>query len=431
MKSRKFAVKRTVLSVACGAFALPLLARAGDGPYVGVEGGANWQAPQNIQSTGLLPGDDTAKFKHPFDAGYAGGLTFGYGSTLGLRPELELDYRRNDIKSINGTAATGSENAYTAMGNLWYDIKTPTGLFSVIHPYFGGGAGAARLAVRNAAPLNDYTTRFAYQGGAGIGFDLSPNVTLSADWRYLQSNRGDLMLVSGGDEHARYRAQSAMLGVKYSFGAAPTPPPPPPPPAPPRPLPPPPPPPVVDSDGDGVPDNLDKCPGTPHGFKVDADGCIIEQTVVLRAVNFEFNSDKLTQPSEQTLNEVAAALNGQPTLSVQIGGYTDSVGSAGYNLKLSQKRANAVQAYLVSKGVSSSNLVAKGFGKANPIASNDTDEGRTENRRVEFVVLNKPATVKVIDEGSTAQSKAAAESSAADKPRHKHKAAKPAGDSTQ
>jgi len=429
MKFPQNKLKRIAMSAVCASLAVPLLAHAGDGPYVGVEGGANWQSPQNFDSNSVLLNGD-AKFKHPFDAGYIGGLTFGYGTSIGLRPELELDYRRNDVKSFNGFGASGFENAFTAMGNLWYDFKRPTGLFSVVHPYLGGGVGGARVAIRGATPQNDFSTKFAYQGGAGVGFDVTPNLTLSADWRYLQTAHASYDLGAANDASARYRSQSAMLGVRYSFGAQPTPPPPPapPPPPPPRPLPPPPPPPVLDSDGDGVPDNLDRCPGTPHGFKVDATGCIIEQTVVLRAVNFEFNSDQLTLPSQQTLDEVATALNGQPTLSVQNGGYTDSVGSAAYNLKLSQKRAESVRRYLSSKGVAAGNLVAKGFGKANPIASNDTDSGRAENRRVEFVVLNKPATVKVIDKGSTEQSKAAAEgdSTAKAKPHHKRKAAIPA-----
>ncbi|MGH8540799.1 MAG: OmpA family protein [Stenotrophobium sp.] len=169
----------------------------------------------------------------------------------------------------------------------------------------------------------------------------------------------------------------------------------------------------------------------PHGFKVDANGCIIQQDVVLRGVNFEYNSDRLTAPSQETLDELATTLNGQPELNVEIAGYTDSRGSAAYNLRLSRERAESVRSYLISKGVKGSSLVAKGYGKAKPIASNDTNEGRTENRRVEFVVLNKPADLKVTSEGSTEQSKAAAEERARAKAKakvehkkhkkHKHK----------
>ncbi|WP_273452262.1 OmpA family protein, partial [Nevskia ramosa] len=158
----------------------------------------------------------------------------------------------------------------------------------------------------------------------------------------------------------------------------------------------------------GVPDNLDKCPGTPKGFKVDRDGCIIEQKVTLRSINFEFNKDRLTDPSKLSLNEVATALNAQSALSVQVGGYTDSLGSDAYNQKLSQRRADAVRVYLISQGVPSGQLTAKGFGEANPVGDNATEEGRTENRRVEFTVLNKPASVKVIEKTPTPASKKAA-----------------------
>ena len=181
-----------------------------------------------------------------------------------------------------------------------------------------------------------------------------------------------------------------------------------------------PPPPPRDSDGDGVPDNLDKCPNTPQGFKVDATGCIIQQTVILRSVNFEFNSDHLTVPAQETLDKVAGALEGQPNLNVEIDGYTDSIGSDAYNLKLSKKRAESVKTYLVAHGVAADHLFARGFGEAKPIASNQTDEGRAENRRVEFQVLNEPPTVKVISKGSTAASKAAAEGSKAPRVK-KHK----------
>jgi OOP family OmpA-OmpF porin len=94
------------------------------------------------------------------------------------------------------------------------------------------------------------------------------------------------------------------------------------------------------------------------------------------------------------------------------------VGSASYNLALSKKRAESVRKFLVSKGVNGSNLVAQGFGKTRPIASNDTEEGRAENRRVEFVVLNRPpADVKVISKDPTSQSKAAARGGEARKTR--------------
>lgn len=422
MKLRRDKVKRALFTAACGALALPLMAQAGEGIYVGVEGGLNFEGPQSFKTNGSVEG--TATFADPFKVAYIGGLTVGYSLPIGLRPELEYAYRRNDFKSFSNIGiSSGFESAHSVMANLWYDFKLPEGYFSIVHPYIGGGVGSTSFAIYDETSRNDYDIKFAYQGGAGVGVDLTPNLTLSAGWRYLQTNLGDVDITGSGSlQTAHYRAQSVIFGLQYSFGepslsiAAPEEPPvqvipvqePPPP------LPPPPP---VDSDGDGVPDYLDRCPGTPHGFKVDASGCIIEQTVVLRAVDFEVNSDQLTLPSQQTLAEVAEALKSQPALSLQINGYTDATGSPAYNLKLSQKRAESVRRYLTDHGVAYANLRAKGLGKTNPIASNDSEDGRAQNRRVEFVVLSQPFAVKVVDKGSTPQSEAAAEGGA---PVHHH-----------
>jgi len=193
----------------------------------------------------------------------------------------------------------------------------------------------------------------------------------------------------------------AGVGFQLMFGA-PTPPPPPvakslPPPPEEAPPPPPPPPPAPEP-----------C-HAPAGFQVDANCRIIEQTLVVRAVDFEFNSLRLTEPAQETLDEVATALAKQPEMQVEIQGYTDSIGTDAYNLSLSQKRADAVKAYLVGKGLNSSSLTAKGYGKADPIASNATKEGRAQNRRVAFAVTSAPDHVKVVTKDATDASTEAAE----------------------
>jgi OOP family OmpA-OmpF porin len=96
-------------------------------------------------------------------------------------------------------------------------------------------------------------------------------------------------------------------------------------------------------------------------------------------------------------------------MQVEIQGYTDSIGTDAYNLSLSRKRAQAVKEYLVGKGLSDSSLTAKGYGKADPIASNTTKEGRAENRRVAFSVTNAPSHVKVVTEDASDASTEAAE----------------------
>jgi OOP family OmpA-OmpF porin len=145
----------------------------------------------------------------------------------------------------------------------------------------------------------------------------------------------------------------------------------------------------LDSDGDGVADAVDQCPGTPQGFKVDARGCIVEQIAVLRTVNFDFGSDKLTNEAKSTLDQLASSLATQPDLHVEISGHTDSLGPQAINLTLSEKRSAAVKAYLIQHGVASGRLRAEGYGEFNPVATNETEEGRALNRRVEFKVLNR------------------------------------------
>jgi len=144
----------------------------------------------------------------------------------------------------------------------------------------------------------------------------------------------------------------------------------------------------LDSDGDGVPDYLDKCPDTPKGLVVDETGCVPAGFMVVGEVLFDTNKWNIKPEGQAELDKGVAFLLKNPQLKVEIQGHTDSTGAAAWNATLSQRRAESVMKYLVSKGVPAAQLTAKGFGPANPVAPNDTKEGRAKNRRVDFMKAN-------------------------------------------
>lgn len=109
-----------------------------------------------------------------------------------------------------------------------------------------------------------------------------------------------------------------------------------------------------------------------------------EPVVLSSEVNFAFDSAELRPQGEMTLNEVASRLRENPDLRVRIEGHTDSVGSNEYNQGLSQRRAESVRDYLMSQGIAGNRMTATGYGEERPVATNDTDEGRSLNRRVEI-----------------------------------------------
>lgn len=183
----------------------------------------------------------------------------------------------------------------------------------------------------------------------------------------------------------------------------------------------------LDSDGDGVFDGLDQCPDTPAGVKVNADGCPLDsdgdgipdykdacptvpapgtvdgcppkaaepvpapvepsapRKLTLDGVNFDNDSAKLRPESIAVLDKAAATLKEWGDVKVEVAGHTDSVNSDAYNNKLSQRRAEAVRAYLVKQGVAADRLTAKGYGESKPVADNKSAAGRAQNRRVELI----------------------------------------------
>ncbi|MEO8443604.1 MAG: OmpA family protein [Gammaproteobacteria bacterium] len=208
--------------------------------------------------------------------------------------------------------------------------------------------------------------------GAGVRLLISKEFAIRAEGDYFDINDGSLWSLNVGFEYLFGRpARAVPVAAVAAPVAAPVvvaapPPPPPPPPA--------------DSDNDGVVDGRDQCPGTPAGATVNSVGC--EEELVLRGVNFSTNSATLTPQDTLILDSIVEILAQRPNFNVEVRGHTDDVGSDADNQRLSQRRAEAVRGYLIDKGIPADKLTAVGKGEADPVAPNDTADGRAQNRRV-------------------------------------------------
>lgn len=153
---------------------------------------------------------------------------------------------------------------------------------------------------------------------------------------------------------------------------------------------------LQDDDKDGVPNRFDKCPNTPAGVKVDGSGCPLpeiklnnsENKIVVEAVKnleFDFAKSTIRSTSNPYLDHLADLLK-EKNYNLKLDGHTDNVGSQESNVKLSKDRADAVKSYLVSKGVNAARIETTGYGFKRPLVSNETEQGRQQNRRVEFTL---------------------------------------------
>ncbi|MCK5914030.1 MAG: OmpA family protein, partial [Desulfuromusa sp.] len=134
-------------------------------------------------------------------------------------------------------------------------------------------------------------------------------------------------------------------------------------------------------DHDDVADHLDKCPNTPAGVSVDADGC---PTVLTLHIKFDHDSNSVSSEYDGEIAKAAQCINDYPGNIVFIDGHTDNNGPATYNQKLSEHRSAAVKKRLVEKfNIPESRMASRGFGEDQPVADNNSDEGRGLNRRVE------------------------------------------------
>ncbi|MDR2460626.1 MAG: OmpA family protein [Deltaproteobacteria bacterium] len=282
------------------------------------------------------------------DRGAVFGVGLGYNFTKNWGLEGFLHYApglSDDIPNVPDSAL-GDNDIFFGRLNALYHFDTA----SAFVPYLTFGIG---WMDDSRELYDDYGS---FTGNAGLGFKYFFNDTVAL--------RMEATEVMGFREQHNDRFIGPMVTAGLTFqvgGGEDT---------------------CIDSDGDGVCDPYDRCPGTPAGYRVDADGCPITVSITLD-VKFDFDKSVVKPQYRAEVEKAASFLSAHPGSTVELQGHTDSKGSDEYNLKLSDRRANAVREYLVREfGINPARVTARGYGETMPIASNDTEEGRAINRRV-------------------------------------------------
>jgi OOP family OmpA-OmpF porin len=285
------------------------------------------------------------------------GTNYGYGRSF-------WNTRAWEVRAFGGTLETGRAGLtdFYQYG-LGLDLFQYLGNIAVGHPYLVGGLGA----VLNDVDPDDEDGVSGYANlGAGWRFapvtdwGVRPRVDLRGVYDSFDSGQLDVMLgltleIAAGRETVV--VQETVVEVPV----------------------------VIDGDGDGVPDAADQCKDTVGGAKVEPDGCVRkQQVIVLPNIEFALNRAELAPAGREVLDTVVRFMNDQPEIELGIRGHTDATGGELYNLRLSQARAASAMAYLVEKGIAARRMRSAGYGETRPLASNETDEGRERNRRVEL-----------------------------------------------
>ena len=318
-----------------------------DGPFVGVDVGGS--KPVNANYGAHVHGGATA---NPY-VGYM------FNQYIGIQGQAQFDVQLpdNDHRGFNKEAQTTSVVGYMVGPRLQVPVlDSPFGQPMEFY-LTGQGGGYTGLSGRLTQ------TSVGVSAGGGLDVYLTDHLALSffGRWnRAFQSPRPTTLVFQQPDQQGPADAQwaSGGLGLKYRFNGPAVAPPPPPPPAPVAQAAPPPPP--------------------------------EKKKIVLRGVNFDFDKSNIRADARPILDEAISTLKEYKQITLSVDGHTDSVGTEEYNNKLSLRRAKSVADYLAKGGIDSKRMAEKGFGESQPVASNDTAEGRAQNRRVELKILQGP-----------------------------------------
>jgi outer membrane protein OmpA-like peptidoglycan-associated protein len=363
MSTRKILLAAAVLLLPCAASAQPVT-----GFYIGGGAGANWRQDSDVSLSALrnpaIGSGVSTSGTLSFDTGFVGVLNAGYGYGNGLRGEIELSYRTNDVDNITGIGSvagwrnSGTAETYAVMLNGYYDFDLGPGAF--VYPYIGVGIGWAWSSldqVKTVSPASPQTQtniagsadNFAYQAIIGAAFPIAsvPGLSITAEGRYFATLDMEQSATvyrpagfSRGNADVENGNFSLLLGVRYAFGVTP------------------PPPPVA------------AAPAPARTF----------------LVFFDFAKADLTERAKQIIAEAANSARQTGTTRIEVAGHTDTVGSARYNQGLSERRANNVAAELARLGVPRSAMVIQGFGFTRLLVPTGPNVREPQNRRVEIVL---------------------------------------------
>ena len=348
--------KKTLLAAAA-VVALPVLAQAQpvSGLYLGAGIGGNFLDKTDI--TGSTAADKAAigNLGAEFSWGYAGVLSLGWGYGNGLRTEIEASYRSNEVSDITSGSATqsgstGTATSYGAMLNLLYDINIG-GALGGITPYVGAGVGYIwhdyDEVGTNVGGVKSVVTgdngNWGGQAIAGLSFPISavPGLAMTAEYRFMMTAGHEISSTNAGSTtkvDVDNVNHSLLVGLRYAFNAAPV---------------------------------------------VAAAAPVAAARTYL--VFFDWNKADLTDRARQIIGEAASA-RGAGVTRIEVNGYTDRSGSDQYNQGLSTRRANAVAAELVRRGVPRNEIATRGFGEANPLVPTADGVREPQNRRVEIIL---------------------------------------------
>ena len=289
-----------------------------------------------------------------------------------LAPEIGIGYRLNNRFSVEGIYSqysTDQKNGQDAdlkefRLDAFYDLTPWDGSLT---PYLVAGISELDTDLKTSGKHDDNRMN----AGFGLRKALTPNLSIRGDVRairsldYAQTESAvnvALTWTFGSVAQAAEPVSSKPVQEEPIAAIEPAP--------------------VLDADNDGILDKDDLCPGTATGITVDKTGCE-PMTAIDLLVNFDFDSETINQEGVDQITKMGEFLQRHPDVHITIKGYTDNKGKAAYNQKLSLRRANIVRQQLVEQqNISSQRIDVVGLGDSEPVASNDTPEGRQQNRRV-------------------------------------------------